>query len=105
MANEETIARAAIQLGADGSKRAPEMAAAVARAQAILDGANKKTERAAAQTARAIQREIDKINAARPTKEMAHLEQAVQKLGGTSNLTKDQLKRVTIEGNALAAAG
>ncbi len=105
MANEETIARATIQLGADGSKLSPEMAAAVARAQAILDGANKKTERAAAQTARAIQREIDKINATRPTKEMAHLEQAVAKLGGTSALTKDQLKRVTVEVNALAAAG
>src|SRR5512139_841257 len=105
MAGEETVARATIQLGADGSKLSPEMAAAVARAQAILDGANKKAERAAAQSSRAIQREIDRINAVRPTREMGYLEAAVKKMGGTAALTQAQLRRITVEVNSLASAG
>ena len=88
MASEETIARATIQLGADGSKLAPEMAAAVAKAQAILDGANKKAERESARSAEAIQAAMNTINAVRPAREMETLERAVQKLGGTSNLTR-----------------
>src|SRR3990172_12328102 len=102
---EETIGRATIQLGVDGAKLSPEMAAAVSRAQAVLDGANKKMERSQANAARAIQRTMDSINAVRPTREMGTLEKAVAKLGGTSNLTKDQLSRVTMEMNRLAAAG
>lgn len=105
MAGEETIGRATIQLGVDGSKLAPEMAAAVAKAQGSLERANKQMERAQASTFKAIQGHIDRINAARPTHEMRMLEQAVQKLGGTANLTKDQLGRVTAQVNALAAAG
>jgi len=105
MAGEETIGRATIQLGADGSKLAPEMAAAVAKAQGALDRANKQMERAQAQTFKAIQGHIDKINATRPTNEMRMLEQAVLKLGGSSKLSGDQLRRVTAEVSALAAAG
>jgi hypothetical protein len=105
MAGEETIGRATIQLGADGSKLAPEMAAAVAKAQGSLERANKQMERAHASTMKAIQGHINQINATRPTQEMRLLEQAVQKLGGTANLTKDQLGRVTSQVNALAAAG
>lgn len=105
MASEETIARATIELGADGSKLAPEMAAATAKAQAELDKANRRMERAQAATFKAIQGHIDRINAAKPTQDMRLLEQAVLKLGGTANLTKDQLARVTLEVNRLAAAG
>ncbi len=105
MASEETIARATIQLGVDGSKLAPEMAAAVAKAQGELEKANRKMERAQATTFKAIQGHIDRINAARPTHEMRMLEQAVLKLGGTANLTQGQLGRVTLEVNKLAAAG
>jgi len=105
MAGEETIGRATVQLGADGSKLAPEMAAAMAKAQGALDRANKQMEKAQASTMKAIQGHIDKINATRPTNEMRMLEQAVLKLGGSSKLSGDQLKRVTAEVNALAAAG
>jgi hypothetical protein len=105
VASEETIARATIQLGADGSKLAPEMAAAVAKAQAILDGANKKAEREAAKSARAIQAAMNSINAVKPARDMETLASAVQKLGGTANLTREQLSRVTLEVNRLAAAG
>src|SRR4030042_4433885 len=105
MAGEETSGRATVQLGADGSKLAPEMAAAVAKAQGALDRANKQMERAHASTMKAIQGHIDKINATRPTHEMRLLEQAVGKLGGTAKLNADQLRRVTLEGNALGAGG
>lgn len=105
MAGEETIGRATIELGADGSKLAPEMAAAVVKAQGQLERANRQMERAHASTMKAIQSHIDRINATRPTQEMRLLEQAVTKLGGTSKLTQGQLARVTAEVNALAAAG
>lgn len=105
MATEETLARATIELGVDATKLSPEMAAAVARAQSILDGANKKTEQAAARSARAIQSVMDRINAVRPTKDMERLEQAVAKLGGTARLTADQAARAAVEVNRLAAAG
>ena len=85
---EETIGRASIQLGADGSKLGPEMAAAVAKAQGQLSRANKQMERAQAQVTRKIQGHIDKINATKPTHEMRLLEQAVSKLGGTSTAMK-----------------
>ncbi len=101
----ETIARLTVELGADGSKLAPEMAAALSKAKGELAKANKEMERAQASTMKAVQGHIDKINATRPTNEMRMLEQAVGKLGGTASLTKDQLKRVTLEVNALAAAG
>lgn len=105
MASEETIARATLELGADGSKLAPDMAAAVAKAQGQIEQANRKMERAQASATRAIQGHIDRINAAKPTHDMRLLEQAVLKLGGTANLSSGQLARVTAEVNRLAAAG
>src|SRR3989304_3572053 len=97
---EETNGEGTNQLSADGSKLAPEMAAAVAKAQGALDRANKQMERSQAATMRAIQGHIDKINATKPTHEMRLLEQAVGKLGGTAKLNADQLRRVTIEVHA-----
>lgn len=102
---DETIARASIQLTADGSKLAPEMAAAVAKAQGALDAANRKAVAAQARVTREIQSQIDKINATKPTNDMRMLEQAVLRLGGTSKLSADQLARVTVQVNQLAAAG
>jgi len=102
---DETIGRATVQLGVDGSKLAPEMSAAMAKAQGALDRATKQMERAHASTMKAIQGHIDRINATKPTHEMRLLEQAVAKLGGTSRLSVDQLGRVTAEVNRLAAAG
>jgi hypothetical protein len=105
VATDETIGRATVQLGADGSKLAPEMAAAMSKAQGALDRANKQMEKAQAATVKAIQGHMDRINATKATDQMRLLEQAVGKLGGTAKLNADQLKRVTSEVNALAAAG
>jgi TP901 family phage tail tape measure protein len=102
---EETIGRASIKLGADGSKLGPEMAAAVAKAQGTLERSNKKIERAQAQTTRAIQGQINKINAKRPAQEMRNLEQAVRKMGGASKLEAGQVKRLRMEVERLAKAG
>ena len=41
MAKDETVATASIELRADGSKLAPEMAVATVKAQGTLDRANK----------------------------------------------------------------
>lgn len=105
MAGEETIGRATIQLGADGSKLAPEMAAQLAKAQGQLARANKQMERAQASVTRQIQGHIDKIKATKPTNEIRLLEQAIQRMGGTSKLSAGELKRVTDEVNRLASAG
>jgi TP901 family phage tail tape measure protein len=102
---EETIGRTSIKLGADGSKLGPEMAAAVAKAQGTLERSNKKIERAQAQTTRAIQGQINKINAKRPAQEMRNLEQAVRKMGGASKLEAGQVKRLRMEVERLAKAG
>jgi hypothetical protein len=102
---EETIGRATVQLGADGSKLGPEMAAAVAKAQGQLTRANRQMERAHAQVTRQIQRHIDRIKATRPTQEMRLLEQAVQKLGGSSKLSSGEVRRLRGEVDRLAAAG
>ena len=53
MAGEETIGRATVELGADGSKLGPEITAAMAKAQGALDRANKQMEKAQAQTFKA----------------------------------------------------
>jgi hypothetical protein len=54
---------------------------------------------------RAVQGGLDKITAARPTGEMKALDLAVRGLGGTAQLTREQLGRVTVQVNQLAAAG
>jgi hypothetical protein len=53
----------------------------------------------------AVQGQLNKITAAGPTSEMKALDLAVRGLGGTSKLTGDQLARVKVEVNQLAAAG
>lgn len=102
---DETIGRATVELGADGSKLGPEMAAAVAKANGQLVRANKQMERAHARVTRQIQGHIDRIKATRPTNEMRLLEQAVKKLGGTAKLEAGEIKRLRSEVDRLAAAG
>jgi TP901 family phage tail tape measure protein len=81
------------------------MAAAVAKAQGTLERSNKKIARAQAQTTRAIQGQINKINAKRPAQEMRNLERAIQKMGGASKLEAGQVKRLRMEVERLAKAG
>jgi hypothetical protein len=75
-------------------------------------GVLQKSLRDAAQAAgrmgvelKAVQGQLDKVTAARPTADMKALELAVRGLGGTANLTGAQLGRVTLQVNQLAAAG
>jgi hypothetical protein len=98
---DDVIGNPKVVVGIDGGqiqKDATKIAASIGAALT-------QAERAAARSQKAIQGQIDKLNAVGPTKSISTLSKAIEQMGGTSTLSSNQLARLTSQVNALAAAG
>lgn len=98
---DDVIGNPKIVVGIDGGQIQKDANTVAAGIGAALTQA----ERAAAKSMKAVQGQVDKLNAVGPTKSIATLSQAIEKMGGTSTLSSNQLARLTAQVNALAAAG
>ncbi len=101
MADNETIGKASIELGIDSSKVASQGQAGVAAIGAVLS----KAEREQAKATRAMQQNIDRINATKASASMAILESAVTKMGGAASLNATQVQNLSREVERLRTAG
>jgi hypothetical protein len=101
MAQDDVIAAPKVVIGIDGGSIQKDANTVAASIGAALTQA----ERAAAKNMKAVQGQIDKLNAVGPTKSISTLSKAIEQMGGTSTLSGNQLARLTSQVNALAAAG
>lgn len=97
----ETIGEPKLNITADSSG----LKKGLDDAQLQVAAGLKKSEQLAAAGAKRIQRQIDSLNAVKPQKTMVDLAAAVQKMGGASALSSDQVARLKKQVDGLAAAG
>lgn len=76
-----------------------------ARLKTTFEESNRNVEKIQRDASRRIQRLISTINAEKPRRQMFELAHAVHQLGGTANLTEQQLAKVRREVERLTAAG
>lgn len=109
MAGEEVIGKLLVQLGVDASQLSPDMQRALTKAQQELAKGNQKISRATVSAHDSVIRQLnaitDKISGRKATSELNMIAQAVERMGGTAGLSGQQLDRLRVQVNALAAAG
>lgn len=102
MANDdEVIGNPRLELEAGSARLKKDLNVAVAAVGASM----KDSERIVASANKRIQGNIDKLNAVKPRQQIFELSTAVQKMGGVSALSANQVARLRKEVDALAAAG
>ncbi len=97
----ETIGQPRLELGLNGAG----LKKGLDEAAAVLGASMSRSDKLASDGMRRIQRQIDQLNAVKPRQAMFELGQAVQKMGGVSVLSADQVARLRRQVEGLAAAG
>lgn len=101
----DVIGTPALRAEFDGRGLVQGAQQAGAKLKTTFEQSNRTVEKVQRDATRRIQTLISSINAEKPRRQMFELSQAVQHLGGTANLTEQQLAKVRREVERLTAAG